>query len=904
MSSEFTYEELRRRNQYLEEIVKRNESIDNLRLKLALSYGKIGIHVWEMTRDEFVWDELMYEYWGIPFGTRLNLDLVLKAIHPDDKEIVKKEIAALTVSGPGEKWNIQLRVTGIDTGIFRWLELTGHVDYENNKPVRIIGTAIDITERKAGEEEKKRWENVFRYARWGTAIASASDDTFELINPEYASMHGYSVEELTGKPVTTVFAPETKGDLASNKLIAHEKGHHVYETVHVRKDGSRFPVNIDITTVYNENGVPSYRILGVTDISERKNAEQAIRESDNHYRLLFQNLNSNFAAHEIILDEKGNPIDYRFLEVNSAMEKATGYKASEMIGKTARELFPKTEQYWIDKFAEVANTGLSSVYENYSKELGRYYELILYSPKKGEFAMLATDTTERKLAEQKLQEAKDNFKLLFDLNPDAVNIIRVSDRHIISVNSGFTNMLGYTPEEVVGKTTTEVNLWIDANERIGILDKIFRDKYCDNFEAHFRCKNGKEIVGIVSARIVDIYGSEHFLTVTRDISLRKQYELALKENERILKESQKIAELGSYKLDFVTGHWEGSEILDTILGIDSSYDKSIEGWVNLIHPEWREIMVDYLQNDVITKKQKFDKEYKILSKTDSKEKWVHGLGKLFFDEDGALHYMTGTIMDITSRKNAEITIQKQNDELIKLNATKDMVFSIIAHDLRSPLGSLMYSNELLSNFIKEGNISKAEEWCSTMKSVSYQTYELLENLLEWFKVQTGQMSPEFSEYDLKSIVDEVVTLFSGTAAHKNIRIQNKITGVLFVCLDREITKAIIRNLINNAIKFTPGSGLVTIQCISNLTNIEITVSDTGVGIADEALPGLFSFNTNKSTIGTDKEKGSGLGLNICKELVEIQGGRIWVESRVNKGSDFHFTIPVKRQFIHPEIGKE
>jgi PAS domain S-box-containing protein len=768
MSSEYTYEKLYRRNQQLEDILKSNESINSLRFKTALRYSGIGIFEWDITRNELIWDDLMYEFWGITPGTKLTIDAVLGAIYPGDRETVRVKIDELSGKRPEGKWNIQLRVTGVETGILRWLEFTGNVDCENDKVVRIIGTAVDITGWKSEEEDRKKWENIFRNARWGTAVVSVLSDTFELINPEYASMHGYTVEELTGQPITTVFAPETRGELLSYKSIVHDKGHFVYDSVHIRKDGSRFPVNIDITTVYDEAGIPTYRIISVTDISERKKAEESLRES------------------------------------------------------------------------------------------------------------------------------KDHFELLFNLNPDAVNIIRVSDSHIVSVNNGFTKLLGYTPDEVVGNTTVEVNLWTDTNERTEILNKVFSDGFCDSFEAHFRCKDGHVIVGIVSARLVDIYGSEHILTVTRDISLRKQFETALRESEKILKESQKIAGLGSYKLDFLTSRWESSEILDSLFGIDFSYDKSVNGWIRLVHPQWQTMIINYWQDNIITKKERFDKEYKIIRWADKKELWVHGRGELFFDEDGTLHYMTGTVLDITDRKKAEIIIQTQNEELIKLNATKDMLFSIIAHDLRSPLGSLMYSQELLCDSLKEGDITRAEEWCSAIKSTSNQTYDLLENLLDWFRVQTGQMSPEFSEYDLKSIVDEVIALFSENIIRKKIVLMNNITGVMPVLLDREITKTIIRNLINNAIKFTPESGSITVNGLRNTTNVEITVSDSGVGINEDAIPGLFSIITNKSTPGTDKERGSGLGLNICKDLVEIQGGTIWVESRLNKGSVFHFTIPLTK----------
>lgn len=677
--------------------------------------------------------------------------------------------------------------------------------------------------------------------------------------------------------------------------IAHKEGVHVWESAHIRKDGSKFPVNIEVTTVKNELGKISYKIIEVTDISEHKQIEQAIKESENHYKHLFQNLTSNFATHEIILDKNGNPVDYKFLEVNSAMEKATGLKASEMIGKTASELFPETEQYWIDKFGQVALTGIPTVYENYSKELNRYFELKLYSPQEGEFAMLATDTTDRKLAEQKLKESKEHFELLFELNPDAVTIIRVSDSHLINVNTGFTNLMGYTREEVIGKTTLDLHLWAYLTEREAVLKELGMHGSCINFEATFRRKNGAPIVGMVSAKIIEIHGVNHILAVTRDISLRKEFELALKESEKNLRKSQEIASLGSYRLNFKTGYWESSEILDTIFGIPAHYHKTIEGWTKLVHPEWKEAMAQYLQQEVIEKKQKFDKEYKIIRPSDQKEIWVHGLGELVFDENHTLLYMAGTVIDITDRKQAELIIQEQNTALQGLNATKDMLFSIIAHDLRGPLSSLVSSTEIMSEQLQNEDINEVKRWCAISHKLSTQTFELLNNLLEWFRAQTGLMKPKMNRHDLKPIVDEVVALFIEAASQKDIQIQNKVKDNLFLYLDKNITKTILRNLTNNAIKFTRHSGAVSIDCHIEKEHFEVIVSDTGVGIPKEIMPHLFCIGKNKPAMGTSKETGSGLGLSICKDLAEAQGGIIWARSEINIGSSFHFTIPVHSQ---------
>jgi PAS domain S-box len=880
-----------KQSQDIEKNISEEIRLSNIRLKHALNSAKIGIHEWNIATNEFIWDERLYEFWGLPYAVPLNLELILKGVHPEDRDRIRNTTKELLEKGPDHKYSIQYRVIGIETGILRWLELTGEVFYFNGKPSKVIGIAVDITERKKDEASLKQWENIFTHAQWGTAIVSASNDKFELLNPEFASMHGYSVEELTGQPIASVFAPEWIKEIPANIALAHEKVHHVWEAEHIRKDNSRFPVNIDITTVKNEQGDPLYRIIGVTDITQRKKAEQAIIDSENHYKYLFQNLNSNFATHEIILDNKGNPVDYRFLEVNDAMEKTTGLKASEMIGKTARELFPETEQYWIEKFAEVAQTGISTVYENFSKELGRYFELKLYSPQKGEFAMLATDITERKQAELKLKESKEHFELLFNLNPDAVNLIRVNDGHIANVNQGFTIFLGYMPEEAVGKTTEELHLWANPEDRINIIHELQEHGFCNNVEVHFYRKDGKMVVGIVSAKVIDIYGTAHYLTVTRDISLRKQYENALKESEKTLKDSQKIAGLGSYKLNFQTGTWESSEILDSIFGIDSNFEKSIKGWTEIIHPDWKNLMLNYLQNEIIAKKQKFDKEYQILRINDHREIWVHGMGELLFDTYGTLLYMTGTILDITARKHAELIIQKQNSELQKLNATKDMVFSIIAHDLRSPFNSLINSNKLLSEMLAQGDIKDALYWSSVLHQISNQTLDLLENLLEWFKVQTGQLTPNISKNSIKLIVDEVVALFDEIARQKDIKIQNNIIDTKLIPLDKNITKTILRNLMNNAIKFTEHSGNISITSVRNSETAEIVISDTGIGISKETLPDLFTISKNKSTFGTANEKGTGLGLIICKDLIEAQGGKIWVESEIGKGSAFHFTIP-------------
>ena len=491
-----------------------------------------------------------------------------------------------------------------------------------------------------------------------------------------------------------------------------------------------------------------------------------------------------------------------------------------------------------------------------------------------------------------MEESKIHFELLFELNPDAVIIIKLSDFTITNVNNGFCQLLGFQKKEVIGLTSQQLNIWESSNARNEILDQLHKYGYCCNYEAKFRCKSGDVIIGMISAKIIDINDVKHILVVSRDITLKNKFETALKENEKLLKTSQKIAGLGSYKFNIKTGYWKSSEILDSIFGISSSYDKSIDGWAKIIHPDWRETMIDYLLNEVIGKNQKFNKEYKVIRQNDLREIWVHGMGELQYDKNGNLHYMSGTIMDITNRKRNEIIIQNQNTELKKLNTTKDLLFSIIAHDLRSPFNILINSNDLLIDYLTNENIDEAIKWSSIINKTTHQTFDLLENLLEWFKVESGQLRPTISVNDLKSIVNEITSLLSENASIKNIKINNQIIDSCVIHLDKNFIKTVFRNLINNAIKFTPDNGTISISHKKHKTEFEIIISDTGIGIHEEKLSTLFEYNLAKTTNGTSNEKGSGLGLNLCKVLIELQGGKIWAESKINEGSSFHFTIPI------------
>ena len=236
-------------------------------------------------------------------------------------------------------------------------------------------------------------------------------------------------------------------------------------------------------------------------------------------------------------------------------------------------------------------------------------------------------------------------------------------------------------------------------------------------------------------------------------------------------------------------------------------------------------------------------------------------------------------------------IQLKNDELKISNATKDKFFSIIAHDLRSPFQGILGVVELLTNEIDSLSKSEIANFSHKLKYSLTKQYELLSDLLEWARLQTGNIEAIPEIIPLSSQVEMVIDSLKLLANQKDITIENAVDDETEVYSDHELLRIVLRNLISNSIKFTKPGGLISISAKRKEIYSEVTISDTGVGIAKEALDKIFRIDVHYSTEGTAKEKGTGLGLILCKEIIERQKGKIWAESNLNEGSKFTFVLP-------------
>jgi PAS domain S-box-containing protein len=248
------------------------------------------------------------------------------------------------------------------------------------------------------------------------------------------------------------------------------------------------------------------------------------------------------------------------------------------------------------------------------------------------------------------------------------------------------------------------------------------------------------------------------------------------------------------------------------------------------------------------------------------------------------------LIDLTEFKRIENSLKESNEKLKVLNDTKDKFFSIIAHDLKTPFQSLLGFSEMLATEIETLSQDEIVTFSRGLNEDLRNLYGLLDNLLHWSMMQRNMVDYNPDNINLHEAVEKVIEISNQSAAKKNISITNLINAEVFVHADIDMLRLIIQNLIINAIKFTRKDGHIIISAAEKRNLIEVTVRDTGIGIRPEIFDKIFSFKKMSSSNGTEGEQGTGLGLPLCKEFIDRNEGKIWVESEPGKGSKFIFTL--------------
>jgi len=312
----------------------------------------------------------------------------------------------------------------------------------------------------------------------------------------------------------------------------------------------------------------------------------------------------------------------------------------------------------------------------------------------------------------------------------------------------------------------------------------------------------------------------------------------------------------------------------------------------IIYPEdrervWKDIEAAFTSNEPLVR------EFRIVTRGGD-IKWIAHKSLAVVDKDGKHYGRRASNQDITTLKLVEDALRRSESELKEANHSKDKFLSILAHDLKSPFTGLIGLSEMMYNYGSDLSNDEMREFTSGIYEAAKVIYTLIDNLLIWTRLQSGKMEQSPANLDIKKIVQEVLYLNETNALKKSISLFNEVPPETFVFGDHNMIDLILRNLITNAIKFTQYGGEVKISAKEKGDLIAISIADNGVGIPAQNLTRLFKLDSMLTTTGTNNEQGSGMGLLLVKDFVEVQGGSIEIESEVGTGTTVTFTVRAPR----------
>lgn len=513
---------------YAQDELRRSEA----RLHLAQEAANSGTWEWDLRTNQSYWSDELWKLHGLEDRCgNVTYEFWLESIHPDDRE--KAGLILQEAARRGSELNTEWRVINPD-GSEYWLMTRGRPLFDvAGKPERFIGITMDITERKHAEtalkESEERFKSIFYTSPDAVIISRVSDGVFVDINQSVTRLTGYTREDTIGKSSYDI---HIWFDLADREELVrglNEIGY--YENLPFkfrRKDGS-VGIGIMSAGIILLQGVP--HIISITrDITSIKEAEIALAESEARLKSILSTAPVGI----------GLVVDRVMTDVNEMMTSMTGYSRDELVGASARILYPSDEEYrriGTLRNDQIKQKGFGTIETVWQHKNGSIIHIILSSsaidrtdPQKG-VTFAAQDITERKLAEMRLQESEERFRLTFYTSPDAIALSQIKDGRYIDVNDGFYRVTGYLREEVIGRTSIELNLWHNPDERNKLVKALSENGYCENLEVSMRRKDGSIANALISAKTITFDGKTHIMSILRDVTDLRLAQKAIKESE-------------------------------------------------------------------------------------------------------------------------------------------------------------------------------------------------------------------------------------------------------------------------------------------------------------------------------------------------------------------------------------
>jgi len=809
--------------------------------------------------------------------------IYLRFVHPENRAKVHS-IFSEQIKNPTPKKSVDVQVI-TKSGKDGWISFLINPIYREGNIVGLSSVGQDITERKLAEAELSENERktralldaipdmIFRMNREGTYLDFKADKS---------DLYAQSEKTIIGKKNRDITPPEF-ADLVDRYIQQTLDSGEIQEFEYQMSTPKRGLRDYEARMVVSGKDEV---IAVVRDITDRKQAEDSLRL----FRTLIDKSND---AIEVVDTETA-----QFIDVNERACTDLGYSRSELLSMKIFDIDPgQTPEIFrslMDKFQLSSSTIVESLHQR--KDGSTFpveINVTIVKLEKMYTISIVRDITERKMAENRLRRSEEQLKEAQQVGHigswelDVVkNTGTISDEmyKIFDLNSSI---------DVTIDTFLETPIPEDRERVREIVMKSMETLEGIDFDFRTITQNG-EIRWVHEKNTIELDDKRNPIRVfgtCQDITESKLFELKLKESEE---QYRSVAQSANDAI--ITSNIEG-----TILGWNKGAEK-IFGYtkteitgknLNMIMPR---VYIEQHNNGM--KRIEQNGEHHVIGKT-VELYGLHKSGKEFplelslaEWESSKEKFYTGIIRDITERRQAEEEIKESNNKLIKLNAEKDKFFSIIAHDLKSPFNGFLNLTELMADNTEKFSLAEFIENSKLLNEAARHLYKLLGNLLEWAQMQKGSISFVPEKINLSTIISQNIEIISQRALQKGIAILNEVPASERVYADNKMVDTVFRNLLSNAVKFTKKDGKVIIKSKKAANGmVEVSVSDNGVGIPEKDVRRLFKIEEKVSSKGTEGEPSTGLGLLLCKEFIEKNGGKIWVECEKGKGTIFYFTIP-------------
>lgn len=511
-----------------------------------------------------------------------------------------------------------------------------------------------------------------------------------------------------------------------------------------------------------------------------------------------------------------------------------------------------------------------------------------------------------KLAEthQLLLENEEKFHVAFKISPDSVNINRISDGMYIDINDGFTKITGYERSDVQGKTSYDINIWVDPSDREKMISQVKEKGSVSNLEFRFRKKDGSTITGLMSASVLKFRGESYVLTVTRNIDEIVKARAAIKANEE---KFHQFAE----NLDDIFWLTEGNDLiyvnsaLERKLGISTNDFTDVSTLSKFVFPEDYPIFQELAAIKKIPGAKPISRQVRVVDKHGT-IRWLWTRLFPILDDKNNVYRIAGIASDISQQKENERALREAKEKAQESDQLKSSFLANLSHEIRTPMNGIIGFSGLLLREVP-GNPT-CNHYVEIINKCNEQLLHIIDDLVDISKIEANQMQLHEQECNIHALLNDLYTIYLKELERMNkvsiklVKAFEEVSEDVFVT-DEYRLRQIMMNLLNNAVKFTHDGRIIFGYKRQSATDLLFFVEDTGIGIPRKQIPNLFKPFRQLESHPTKIYGGSGLGLSICKGLVKLMGGNIYVESTPGKGTRFSFIIPYTLPKHAPPISK-